>query len=65
MCTIKGEEVVVAIFTNAEQRATYETIGEEGRGAYPHWVLGTTWAIATLTRATADRIVATIGGVGH
>jgi hypothetical protein len=65
MCTIDGEDVVIATFKSARQRATYETIGEQGRGAYPHWVLGTTWAIATLTRATADRIAAAIGGTPH
>jgi hypothetical protein len=64
-CTVDGEQVVVATFGNAQERATYETIGESGRGAYPHWVLRTTWAVATFKRATADRIAAVIGGTAH
>ena len=64
-CEIGGERVVVASFANAAQRAQYETIGLEGRGAYPHFVLGSTWAVATFTRAKADAIASAIGGTAH
>jgi hypothetical protein len=64
-CTLDGEQVAIVTFAKASQRAAYETIGETGSGAYPHWVLGTTWAVATLTRATADAIASMIGGAVH
>jgi hypothetical protein len=64
-CTLNGEQVAIVTFAKASQRGTYETIGETGGGAYPHWVLGTTWAVATLTRATADAIASMIGGTAH
>ena len=61
MCTINGERVVVATSGTADQRATYMAIGEQESGAYPHYVLGTTWAVATLTRAIADEIAGALG----
>ena len=65
MCTIDGEDVVIATFNRAGQRATYETIGEEGRG-----VIGTGFSeprgpSRTSMPATADRIAAAIGGTPH
>ena len=64
-CAIDSELVTVGTFASAQQRATYETIGEQGRGAYPHWVIGTTWAVGTLTRAKAEQVAAAIGGTPH
>lgn len=61
-CTIDGEKVDVAWFKSAAQRGQYLQIGLKGAGAYPHFVLGTTWAVATLTKATADKIAIAIGG---
>jgi hypothetical protein len=61
-CTIGTERVAVAWFSSAAQRGTYQQIGARGGGAYPHFVLGTTWAVATLTSDTAQEIAAAIGG---
>lgn len=61
-CSIDGEKVVVASFSQAEQRAEYLRIGQAGTGAYPHFTLGTNWAVATLTAATAQAIADAIGG---
>lgn len=60
-CSIDGEKVAVASFSQAEQRAEYLRIGQAGTGAYPH-TLGANWAIATLTAAMAEAIADAIGG---
>ena len=61
-CSIGAETVAVASFTSAEQRAEYLSIGMAHTGAYPHFVMGTTWAVATLTVNTAQTVAAAIGG---
>jgi hypothetical protein len=61
-CDIAGERVAIAWFATAQQRGQYLRIGLQGTGAYPHFVLGSTWAVATLTRATAQKISDAIGG---
>jgi hypothetical protein len=61
-CVIDGEKVAVASFSQAEQRAEYLRIGQTGSGAYPHFAIGTNWAVATLTSATAQAIADAIGG---
>jgi hypothetical protein len=64
-CKIGSELVAVASFESASQRGQYLAIGQAGTGAYPHFVLGTTWAVATLTKATADQIAKAVGGTVH
>lgn len=64
-CSIDGELVSVGTFAGPQQRASYEAGGEQGNGGYPHWALGATWAVATLTRAKAEQIAAAIGGTPH
>jgi hypothetical protein len=61
-CTVDGQKVAIVTFSQPEQRAEYMRIGEAGGGAYPHYVLGTTWAVATLTARKAHRIADALGG---
>jgi hypothetical protein len=61
-CVVGSETVAIVTFASAAQRAEYMRIGEAGTGAYPHYVLGDVWAVATLTSATASTVQGKLGG---
>ncbi len=58
-CSIGDEEVNVVTFDGAAQRDQYLQVAKQFGGIY---VTGETWAVATETQGTADKVKAALGG---